>query len=127
MPGLKERAKTLLDLIDGASFIFAERPITVDEKARALLTPEARRILGDLQTLLADLPEWTAGALEAAVRAYAEQGNLKLGSVAQPLRAALTGRSTSPGIFDVLLVLGREESIGRLADQASAIPAPAGR
>jgi len=123
MPGLKDRAKTLLDLINGASFLFAERPIAVDEKARALLTPEARKILGDLRTVLADLPEWTADALEAAVRAYAEQGNLKLGNVAQPLRAALTGRSTSPGIFDVLVVLGREESVGRLADQASAIPA----
>jgi len=123
MPGLKDRAKTLLDLINGASFLFAERPIAVDEKARALLTPEARKILGDLRTVLADLPEWTAAALEAAVRAYAEQGNLKLGNVAQPLRAALTGRSTSPGIFDVLVVLGREESVGRLADQASAIPA----
>jgi glutamyl-tRNA synthetase len=120
MPGLKERAKTLLDLIDGAGFILADRPIAVDEKARALLTPDARAILDDVRGVLAEAAQWDAQTLEAAVRAYAEQNRLKLGNVAQPLRAALTGRSTSPGIFDVLTVLGREESLGRLADQTAA-------
>jgi len=126
MPHLKERAKTLLDLIDGARFIFAERPIPIDDKVRALLTPEARQTLGELTALLSEAPEWTTGALEAAVRAYVERSGLKLGNVAQPLRAALTGRSTSPGIFDVLTVLGRAESLGRLADQATPAPASAG-
>lgn len=120
MPGLKDRAKTLLDLIEGAKFIFAERPIPLDDKARSLLTPEARRILGDLAAVLTEVENWDAEALEAAVRGYAERTNLKLGNVAQPLRAALTGRSTSPGIFDVLAVLGRTESLGRLTDQAAA-------
>jgi glutamyl-tRNA synthetase len=119
MPGLKERAKTLLELIQAARFILTERPIAVDEKARALLTPSARQILADVHRLLATVEPWSTEPLEAAVRSYAEQNNLKLGNVAQPLRAALTGRGTSPGIFDVLLVLGRAESLGRLADQAS--------
>jgi glutamyl-tRNA synthetase len=119
MPHLKERAKTLLDLIEGARFIFADRPIPVDDRARALLTAEARRILAELRERLATVERWTVEALEAAVRGYAEQASLKLGAVAQPLRAALTGRSTSPGIFDVLVVLGRAESLARLADQAA--------
>ena len=117
MPGLKERAKTLIELIDGARFIFAERPLALDDKARALLTPDARRILADVAAVLSAVESWHVEVLEAAVRAYTERTNLKLGAVAQPLRAALTGRVTSPGIFDVLVVLGREESLGRLADQ----------
>jgi glutamyl-tRNA synthetase len=125
MPGLKERAKTLIELVEGARFIFAERPLEIDEKARALLTPDARRVLGDISEQLSAVQSWTQEALEAAVRAYAECKNLKLGSVAQPLRAALTGRATSPGIFDVLMVLGRDESLGRLADQAVPIAAAA--
>ena len=119
LPALKERAKTLLDLIDGARFILAERPIPIDDKARSLLTPDARRILTELRGQLADIDPWKQDALEGAVRAYAEGAALKLGAVAQPLRAALTGRSTSPGIFDVLVVLGRAESLGRLADQTA--------
>jgi glutamyl-tRNA synthetase len=125
MPGLKERAKTLIELVESARFIFAERPLEIDEKARALLTPDARRVLGDIIEQLSGVQSWTQEALEAAVRAYAERKNLKLGSVAQPLRAALTGRATSPGIFDVLMVLGRDESLGRLADQAVPVAAAA--
>ena len=120
IPGLKERAKTLIDLVEGARFLFVPRPIPIDDKAGALLTPDARRLLGELRIVLAAVEPWSAEGLEAAVRAYAEGRTLKLGSVAQPLRAALTGRSTSPGIFDVLAVLGRAESLGRLADQAEA-------
>jgi glutamyl-tRNA synthetase len=118
MPGLKERARTLVELIDGARFLVADRPIKVDDKAQALLTHEARAILGELQGELATAEPWTAGRVEQAVRGYAERAGLKLGAVAQPLRAALTGRTTSPGIFDVLAVLGKAESLARLADQA---------
>ncbi len=118
MPGLKERAKTVLDLIDGAGFLLAARPLAVDDKAKALLSEEGRGHLGALHARLAALPEWTAPAADAAVRAEAEARGAKLGALAQPLRAALTGRTTSPGIFDVLDVLGREESLARIADQA---------
>jgi glutamyl-tRNA synthetase len=117
MPGLKERAKTLVELLDGAMFLFAKRPLALDDKAQALLHADGRAILSKLLPRLSALPEWKAAAAEAAVRQYAEEDKLKLGQVAQPLRAALTGRATSPGIFDVLEVLGRDESLGRLADQ----------
>ncbi|MBX6424846.1 MAG: glutamate--tRNA ligase [Variibacter sp.] len=117
MPGLKERAKTVLELIEAARFVFADRPIPLDDKARALLTPEARRVLAEAQAVLADVESWTAEALEKAVRSYADRAGLKLGAVAQPLRAALTGRTTSPGIFEVLEVLGREECLARIGDQ----------
>ena len=117
MPGLKERAKTLVELADNAYFIVADRPLVLDEKAAAILDGDAKGVLKALQPMLGALPEWTAETTEAAVRAYAEQAGLKLGKVAQPLRAALTGRSTSPGVFDVLAVLGREESLGRINDQ----------
>ena len=118
LPGLKERAKTLIELKDGAGFLFAERPLSLDEKASTILDADARAMLRDLHAVLSGV-EWTVEATEAAVKAFAESRGLKLGKVAQPLRAALTGRSTSPGIFDVLIVLGREESLGRIADQAA--------
>jgi glutamyl-tRNA synthetase len=118
MPGLKERAKTLVELADGAYYLMAQRPLALDDKAKKLLTPEARAILQGVGQALAASSEWTAAALDAATRTFAEQQGLKLGAVAQPLRAALTGRSTSPGIFDVLVVLGRAESLARIADQA---------
>jgi glutamyl-tRNA synthetase len=117
MPGLKERAKTLVELADGAYFLLAKRPLEIDDKAKKLLTPEARAILRGVGKEL-EATDWSAAALDAATRAYAEQNGHKLGAVAQPLRAALTGRSTSPGIFDVLVVLGRAESLGRIGDQA---------
>jgi glutamyl-tRNA synthetase len=117
MPGLKPRAKTLNELVDLAYYIFANRPLTFDEKARALLTPEARDILGKLTPLLEDVTEWTSAILEDKVRAFAEDEGLKLGKVAQPVRAALTGRATSPGVFDVLETLGKDECLARLRDQ----------
>jgi glutamyl-tRNA synthetase len=122
MAGLKERAKTLVELVDGARFIVTTRPIALDDKAAALLTAEARALLGELSADLAAVEPWTAEATEQAVRAFAERKGVKLGGVAQPLRAALTGRTTSPPIFDVLAVLGKAESLGRLGDQ---VPAPA--
>ncbi|MFT0875300.1 glutamate--tRNA ligase [Rhodopseudomonas sp. G2_2311] len=119
MPGLKERAKTLIELLDNAGFIFADRPLALDPKAQAVLTPETRQLIGRLRAALEDVTPWTAATTEAAMRAFAEQAGLKLGAVAQPLRVALTGRTTSPGIFDVLAVLGRDECLSRLADQAA--------
>jgi glutamyl-tRNA synthetase len=118
MPGLKERAKTLIELIENAGYIFADRPLTMDAKAAALLTPQTRSLIGDLHRSLSDVKEWNAATTEAAMRDYAEKNNLKLGAVAQPLRVALTGKTTSPGIFDVLAVLGREISLARLQDQS---------
>jgi glutamyl-tRNA synthetase len=127
MPALKERARTLIDLFEGTRFLWADRPIALDEKAKALLTPEARGLIGALLPRLAASGTWNAETTEAAVRAFAEEAGLKLGAVAQPLRAALTGKATSPGIFDVLAVLGREESLARLQDQAAGADAAAGR
>ncbi len=118
MPGLKERAKTLVELVDSASYIFADRPLQVEPKAAALLTPEARQLIAQLHDALAGVEPWNAATTEAAVRVFAEGHELKLGAIAQPLRAALTGRTTSPGIFDVLAVVGRAECLARLADQA---------
>ncbi len=118
MPGLKERAKTLVELLDGAMFLFASRPLPIDPKAADILAGGGRTHLQALLPRLEALPAWTAQDAEAAVRVYAEETGTKLGQVAQPLRAALTGRTTSPGIFDVLEVLGRAESLGRLEDAA---------
>jgi glutamyl-tRNA synthetase len=120
MPGLKERAKTLIELIDQARYLYVDRPLPLDDKARALLTHDARLILGELGHFLREVEPWTAAATEAGVRSFSEQRNVKLGAVAQPLRAALTGRTTSPGIFDVLAVLGKSECLARIADQAEA-------
>ena len=119
IPGLKERAKTLVELLDGAKFLFARRPLAMDAKAAEILTNGGRAHLAALLPKLGEVECWTGAALEAVVRAHAEEAHAKLGTVAQPLRAALTGRSTSPGIFDVLTVLGREESLGRIGDQAA--------
>jgi glutamyl-tRNA synthetase len=119
LPGLKERAKTLVELLDAASFLWADRPLKLDEKAQGLLNPEARTLLGHLTQELAAIEPWSAESTEHAVRAYAERQGLKLGAVAQPVRAAVTGRTTSPGIFEVLAVLGRTESLARLGDQAA--------
>src|SRR6266550_4015973 len=118
MPGLKERAKTLIDLIEGARYLFAERPLALDDKAAGLLTSEARTLLREVSQDLSTIEPWHADATEQAIRAFAERKGVKLGSVAQPLRAALTGRITSPPIFDVLAVLGKSESLARLGDQA---------
>jgi len=117
MPGLKERAKTLMELMEGARFLFAERPIALDDKAAALLDADGRQRLGDVVAALETAETWDVAATEGAVRRLAEASGAKLGQLAQPLRAALTGHATSPGIFDVLAVLGREESLARLKDQ----------
>jgi glutamyl-tRNA synthetase len=117
MPELKARAHTLNELADGARFLFAQRRLEIDEPAAALLTSEARALLASAHQRLSALAEWDAASLEAAIREVAEGSGVKLGKLAQPLRAALTGRTTSPGIFDVLALLGRDESLARIADQ----------
>ena len=121
MPGLKERAKTLVELKSAMGFLFAQRPLPMDEKAKVLLNDEGRAALKALHPLLAANTTWMAQDLEAIVKAHAESTGVKLGKFAQPLRAALTGTSTSPGIFDVLVVLGRDEALGRIADQVVGI------
>ncbi len=118
MPGLKERAKTLVDILDNGRFVFVSRPLEMDEKAGKLLDDEALRTLGALLESLETLDDWKIDTIEQAVRGFAEMANLKLGKVAQPLRAVLTGGTTSPGIFDVLLALGKDEAIARIRDQA---------
>ena len=118
LPGLKERAKTLVELTDSAQYLFVSRPLTLDEKAAQILDSDARALIAGLLPAFEAIEEWSAASVEAATRDYAEKSGLKLGKVAQPLRAALTGRSTSPGVFDVIAVLGREESLARLRDQA---------
>ena len=117
MAELKPRAKNLDELAEGATFLFRARPLDMDEKAQSLLGGGATDLLALLHGALAAVPEWTQEATEQAVREVAEKAGVKLGQVAQPLRAALTGRATSPGIFDVLVLLGREESLARIADQ----------
>lgn len=120
LPGLKERAKTLVELLDSAAYLYTPRPLPFEDKALALLDGEARRRIGLLAEAFAGIDDWNAATTEAAVRAFADAHGLKLGQVAQPLRAALTGKTTSPGLFDVLAVLGKEECLGRMADVAPA-------
>jgi glutamyl-tRNA synthetase len=120
MLGLKARAKTLNELLDGAKFLFAERPLALDQKAAQILASGGGARLAELAPRLAALDVWSADSTEAAVRGLSVATGVKLGDLAQPLRAALTGRTTSPGIFDVLAILGREESLARLRDQAGA-------
>jgi len=120
MPGLKERAKTLLELLDGARFLFDQRPLPIEEKASSILDANdssSRKILAALLIELEKLTDWNLAEIENCIRAFGDANDLKLGKVAQPLRAALTGRTTSPGIFDVVEVLGKEEVIARISDQ----------
>nr|WP_294814039.1 glutamate--tRNA ligase [uncultured Sphingomonas sp.] len=117
MPSLKPRAPNLNEIAEGAMFLFRTRPLDLDEGAAALLEGDAPALLAAVHTSLDAAGSWDTEALEAAVRTVADDAGVKLGAVAQPLRAALTGRRTSPGIFDVLALLGREESLARIADQ----------
>ncbi|MCP5387947.1 MAG: glutamate--tRNA ligase [Novosphingobium sp.] len=119
MPVLKVRARDLNELAAGAAFLFAKRPLAIDPKAEALLGDEARALLGRILDRIAGSDEWTLEALEGLLKGMAEELGLGLGKLAQPLRAALTGQTTSPGIFDVLVLLGRDESLARIAAQAT--------
>jgi glutamyl-tRNA synthetase len=117
MPELKARAHTLNQLADGARFLFDKRPLDVDDAASALLTPESRALLKSAHQALSEVSSWDHDALEQSIREVADSAGVKLGKLAQPLRAALTGRTTSPGIFDVLALLGQGESLKRIEDQ----------
>ncbi len=119
MAGLKERAKTLVELKNSAAYLFVQRPLPLDEKASKILNDEGRTANAASYAVLSKVENWKASELEAAIKAFSIDTNTKLGNLAQPLRAALTGTSTSPGIFDVLEVLGREESLGRIADHTT--------
>ena len=120
LPELQPRAKTVLELIDLAQFIYASRPLAIDAAASALLTADTRAVLKDMAETLRGLNEWSVPAIDAAMRALAEAKGLKLGKLAQPLRAALTGRTVSPGIFEVMVLIGKAESLARIGDQATA-------
>jgi glutamyl-tRNA synthetase len=122
MPGLKERAKTLVELLDSAYYLYAQRPLHLDEKAASLISDGRTRLAGIAEKLGA-VSDWSAQSVEAVVREHADSIGAKLGQVAQPLRAALTGRATSPGLFDVMAVLGKEETLLRLQDQLKDAPA----
>jgi glutamyl-tRNA synthetase len=117
MPELKARAHTINELADGARFLFAARPLEIEDSAASLLAGDPRSLLEAAHRSLAALAEWDSASLEACIREVAEANGVKLGKLAQPLRVALTGRTTSPGIFDVLALLGRDESLARIADQ----------
>lgn len=120
MAVLKPRAANLIELAEGAMFLFRKRPLEMDAAANDLLGGDAPRLLARVHAALAGLNGWESSDLEAAVRQVAETAGVKLGAVAQPLRAALTGRKISPGIFDVLDLLGRDESLERIADRMAA-------
>ncbi len=117
LPGLKERAKTLFELKTAVGYLFATRPLQIDDKAKANLNEEGKAALKSALNVLRQCAAWSAPDMETALKAHADTTGIKLGKFAQPLRAALTGTSTSPGIFDVLEVLGRDESLNRIADQ----------
>lgn len=123
MPVLKVRAKDLNELAGAARFLFVQRPLAIEEKAAALLTDDARALLQQICANLSKETDWTIEALEANLKAMAAELGLGLGKLAQPLRAALTGQTMSPGIFDVLVLLGRDESLARIAAQTTAVQA----
>ena len=123
MAGLKPRAKTLVELAENAAFYVRPRPLPQDEAALRTLDDAARGLIAGLRTELRAVEPWTDQALEETVRRFAETNGVKLGKVAQPLRAALTGSTVSPGVFEVMAALGRDECLGRLADVTE--PAPA--
>ena len=118
MDGVKQRSRTLVELADNLRFYAVRGPVALDAKAAALLTAENKAVLAALAPVLEALSDWSEAAIEAAVKAFAEARSIKLGSVAQPLRAALTGGTVSPGIFEVLAVLGREDSLSRIKASA---------
>ena len=120
MPGLKQRAKTLVELADSAHFYVVERPLKLTDKAKELVSGEGAGVLAELAEQLRLFDAWEAAAIEAEVRQYAENKGLKLGKVAQPLRAALSGSTISPPIFEVAELLGKTETLARIADIAQA-------
>ncbi|MGH1350862.1 MAG: glutamate--tRNA ligase [Methyloligellaceae bacterium] len=119
LPALKERAKTLLDLINGANFIFAERPLSFDKKAQKALSDEGKGHLSALLPLLENSPEWTLEGVETLIKDYVASAEVGFGKVAMPVRAALTGTTQAPGVYDLLIILGKTEAINRIKEQAN--------
>lgn len=117
LPAIKERAKTLADIASQALFLIAARPLALDEKAKKQMDADGIAHLSALLPRFEAATEWNPAALEALVRAYVEETGAKLGKVAQPLRAALTARTVSPPVFDVMAVLGRDETLSRISEQ----------
>lgn len=117
LPELQPRAKTVLELVDLAQFIYATRPLPVEAAAAEHLSVDARVHVAEFGEILRGLDDWSVPAIDAAARTFAEQKGLKLGKIAQPLRAALTGRTISPGIFEVMVLIGKDETLARLSDQ----------
>jgi glutamyl-tRNA synthetase len=116
LPGLKERSKTLVELAESAVFYLKARPLTLDDKAAKLLAEDGRTPLSAFAQIIAALSDWRQETLEEEARKFAESHDLKLGKLAQPLRAALTGSTVSPPIFEVMEILGRAETLGRIND-----------
>jgi len=117
LPVLKPRARTLLDIVEGAHFLFVTRPLEVDEKAAKFLDNQSVETLSTLLSQLEHVDSWDVSSLESTMRTFIDDKDLEMGAIAQPLRAALTGSTTSPGIFDVLALLGREEALDRIRDR----------
>ena len=117
MPALKERAKTLVELAGSARFLFAERPLQNEEKAEKILAEGGRDVLAGMIPLLDSVADWHVDTLDTVIRDFAEAEELKLGKVMQPLRAALTGGTNSPGVSEVIAALGRDEALARIHDQ----------
>lgn len=118
MPELKKRAKTIIQIIDNAKFIVSKRPIEIDNNGTQIITGDARSLLHELKIILNEISQWDLDTIESTIREFATIKNISLSKIAQPIRVCLTGTTTSPGIFEVLLILGREESIGRIEDVA---------
>ncbi|MBF0332360.1 MAG: glutamate--tRNA ligase [Alphaproteobacteria bacterium] len=116
MAGLKERAKTLVELAENATFYVRQRPLPLDEKAAKLLDAEGRAVLAALAARYRVIDDWSQETLEEVARQMAEETGAKLGKLAQPLRAALAGQAVSPPIFEVMRVLGKAESLARIGD-----------
>ncbi len=122
MQGLKARARTVVELADSAQFYVRRRPIPLNDRARKLLQEPAAERLRRFATNLSTASDWRSDALEAAARRFVETEGCKLGDIAQPLRAALSGSNVSPGVFEVAEILGRDEVLGRIADGLAATP-----
>ncbi len=121
MPSLKPRAKTLVELAENARFLVLSRPLPLTDKARSVLDGDGTAVLAALVDQLGRLATWDAPAIETEARRLAEARGVKLGQVAQPMRAALSGATVSPPIFEVATILGADETMGRLRDQLPAV------
>jgi glutamyl-tRNA synthetase len=117
MPGLTEKAKTLLDVIEGMRFLFESRPIEIDDKKRGMLEKGGLEVLKQLAPKLEAIENWEHDAIDATVREFAEQNELGLGKIAPPLRITTTGGRSAIGVFEILETLGKTEVLARIQDQ----------